>query len=37
MEIIDFIADFKYPAIFVGSIVEGPVVVMATGFLINQV
>lgn len=36
MEIIDFIVDFKYPAIFVGSIVEGPVVVISTGFLINQ-
>jgi membrane protein DedA with SNARE-associated domain len=36
MDFIDFIAEFKYPAIFVGSIVEGPVVVLATGFLISH-
>ena len=36
MDLVSFIDSFKYPAIFLGSLVEGPVVVVATGFLINK-
>ncbi|GBE03415.1 hypothetical protein BMS3Abin09_00330 [bacterium BMS3Abin09] len=33
MEIENFILTFKYPAIFIGSFFEGPVVMIAAGFL----
>jgi hypothetical protein len=36
MNLLDFITDFKYPAIFIKSMVECPVVVVTIGFLINQ-
>jgi membrane protein DedA with SNARE-associated domain len=36
MDLVGLIGNFKYPAIFLGSLVEGPVVVVATGFLINK-
>jgi membrane protein DedA with SNARE-associated domain len=36
MNLSQFILDFKYPAIFIGSIIEGPFVIIATGFFINQ-